>query len=90
MNNPMVDGRNITVDILAKDEGGRFFICEVQRRNSGADPRCVRFHSSMLDVRALKESEEFKDIRDTYVIFITQNDYFKAGEPLYYVNRIAF
>ena len=87
LNNPLVKGRNIKLDIFARDINGRIFNCEVQRDESRADPRRARFHSSMIDVRALKSSEEFKTIRDTYVIFITESDYFKAGEPLYFVRR---
>jgi len=87
LNNPLVDGRNITLDIYAGDANGRMFNCEVQRKESGADPRRARFHSSMMDVRALKSGEVFQKARDTYVIFITQSDYFKAGEPLYFVRR---
>ena len=87
LNNPLVDGRNITLDIYAGDANGRMFNCEVQRKESGADPRRARFHSSMMDVRALKSGEVFQKARDTYVIFITQSDYFKAGEPLYFVKR---
>ena len=85
--NPLVEGRNIKLDIYAKDENGRLFNCEVQRRDSHANPQRARFHSSMLDVRALKSKEDFDKIRDTYVIFITEKDYFDEGEPVYFVKR---
>ena len=61
----------VCLSIYAKDENGRLFNCEVQRRDSHANPQRARFHSSMLDVRALKSKEDFDKIRDTYVIFIT-------------------
>ena len=87
MNNPVVGGRNITLDIYATDEKGRKFNCEVQRRNSGADPKRVRFHAGMLDTRALLEGEEFKDSRDTYVVFITEKDYYNRGKAYYRIER---
>ena len=87
MQNPIVGGRNITLDIYANDENGRKFNCKVQRRNSGADPKRVRFHAGMLDTRALLEKEDFKDIRDTYVVFITEKDYYKRGKAYYRIER---
>lgn len=87
LKNPIVGGRNIRLDILAKDGQGEIFNVEVQRKNSGADERRARFHSSMIDSRMLKKRQEFKVLRDSYVIMITQNDYFGKGLPIYTVNR---
>ncbi len=87
MKNPLVGGRSIRLDVFAKDEKGRHFDCEVQRKQSGAHPKRARFHSAMLDSRMLKEKEEFTSIRDSYVIFITETDYFKQDKPLYFVER---
>ncbi|MBR1441230.1 MAG: PD-(D/E)XK nuclease family transposase [Lachnospiraceae bacterium] len=87
MKNPLVGGRNIRLDIFAKDAKGRFFDCEVQRDQRKAQPRRARFHSAMLDSRMLKSAEEFTEIKDSYVIFITEADYFKEGKPLYFIER---
>lgn len=87
LENPMVDGRNLRLDILAQEQTGKIFNVEVQRRNSGADERRARFHSSMIDSRMLKENQEFKNLRESYVILITQNDYFGYGLPIYTINR---
>lgn len=38
-----------------------------------------RLGKSHLDQRMLKHSEKFKDIKDSYVIFITENDAFGYG-----------
>lgn len=43
----------------------------------------------MVDVRMLEESQKFKDIEDSYIIFITQNDVMKKGLPLYHVERVV-
>ena len=36
----------------------------------------------------LKEKQDFKDIHDSYVIFITENDIIGAGLSLYHVDRV--
>ncbi len=87
MKNPLVKGRSIRLDIVAKDQRGVLFDCEVQRKNKGAHPRRARFHSAMLDTRMLKKKEEFDDIKDSYVIFITETDCFGKGKPIYTVER---
>ncbi len=87
MKNPLVDGRSIRVDVLAKDKKGRYFNCEVQRKDTGAHPCRARFHSAMMDSRMLRASEEFSSIKDSYVIFLTERDYFSQGKPLYFVER---
>ena len=35
----------------------------------------------------LLHCQEFDEINDSYVIFITEEDYYEAGQPLYYVDR---
>lgn len=87
LKNPVVGGRNIRLDILAEDRQGEQFNVEVQRKDSGAIERRARFHSSMIDSRMLKKKQDFKDLKDSYMIMITQNDYFDNGLPVYTVNR---
>ena len=87
LKNPIVGGRNLRLDILAKDGQGEYFNVEVQRKNSGANERRARFHSSMIDSRMLKKKQKFKELRDSYMIMITQNDYFGKGLPVYTINR---
>lgn len=88
LENPIVEGRNIKLDIVAKDSTGKLYDIEVQRDNGGAHIRRARFHSSMVDSRMLKEKQRFKDLSDSYVIFITQLDYLGKGLPLYNISRI--
>ncbi len=86
--NPMSGGRSITIDIYAVDGNDKVYDVEVQRASEGADPHRARFHSSMIDTKMLKVGQEFKEIHDSYVIFITASDVMGAGRPLYHVNRI--
>ncbi|NBJ00967.1 Rpn family recombination-promoting nuclease/putative transposase [Lachnospiraceae bacterium] len=85
--NPIVGGRDIRLDILAKDSTGRYYNIEVQKKPEGAHVRRARFNSSMMDVRMLKAGQEFSELRDSYMVFITQTDIFGHGLPVYTVNR---
>ena len=81
-------GRGVRFDVLAEDSEGKLYDCEVQRANKGAAPRRARYNSSMMDARELAKSAEFSDLPETWVIFITENDIYGAGCPLYHVERI--
>ena len=82
-------GRGVRFDVLAEDSEGKLYDCEVQRANEGAAPRRARYNSSMLDSRELAKGEDFSSLPETWVIFITENDIYGAGFPLYHVERIV-
>ena len=86
--NPMSGGRSITIDIYARDGNGKIYDIEVQRASSGADVHRARFHSSMIDTKMLKAGQEFQEIHDSYVIFITASDVMGAGRSLYHIDRV--
>ena len=54
----------------------------------GADPHRARYHSSMMDIENLDAGQDFSKLPDTYVIFITENDYYGEKQPLYSVQNI--
>ncbi len=84
---PIVGGRNIRLDILAKDSTGKYYNVEVQKKPEGAHMRRARFNSSMMDSRMLKAGQEFSELQDSYMVFITQTDIFGHGIPIYTINR---
>ena len=89
MRSPVVDGRDITLDILAIDEDGEEIDIEVQGNSEGSHVRRARFHSAVLDSRMLKEGDPFKILKDSYVIFIYKHDKFSAGLPIYRSDRVV-
>ncbi len=82
-------GRGVRFDVLAEDSEGKLYDCEVQRANEGAIPRRARYNSSMMDARELAKGEDFSKLPETWVIFITENDIYGEGFPLYHVERIV-
>lgn len=80
-------GRDVCLDIDADDETGKEYNVEVQRADKGADRRRARYHSSILDAHLLRPGDDFGDLPETFVIFITENDVIRRGKPLYRVER---
>ena len=79
--------RSIKLDIQAEDVNGRLMDIEIQRSDRGSGVRRARFHSSMIDRALLSKGDDFEDLVDTYVIFITEKDKFGMGVPLYHIER---
>ncbi|MCI5752521.1 MAG: PD-(D/E)XK nuclease family transposase [Oscillospiraceae bacterium] len=70
----LLGSRSICLDVFGTDSKGRKFDLEIQRADSGATPQRARYHSSAIDVEFLKAKEEFTELPESYVIFITEND----------------
>jgi len=80
-------GRDIWLDIDATDSDNTEIDIEIQRADRGAGRKRARYHSSILDAHLLQPSEEFSDLPETYVIFITEKDVIGSGLPIYTVER---
>ncbi len=54
--------------------------------NTG-DRRRARYHSSIIDSRLLRHGDDFSDLPESYVIFITERDVIGGKLPIYIVER---
>lgn len=64
--------RSICLDAYGSDNSGKKYDLEIQRADRGADPHRARYHSSVMDVENLDAGQDFKELPDTYTIFITE------------------
>ena len=80
-------GRSVRLDITAQDKEGKIYNIEVQRKDAGALPKRARYNSAMLDANVSKPGDDLENLPETYVIFITESDYFQRALPLYHVDR---
>ncbi len=78
-------GRSVKLDILAEDFNGKKYNVEVQRADSGASPKRVRYNLAMLDSHMLRKNDDFDKLPETYIIFITEDDYWECGKAIYRV-----
>ena len=80
--------RSICLDAYATDSEGKKYDLELQKVDTGAEPHRARYHSSVLDVENLDAGQDYRELPDTYVIFITENDYYGAGHPVYVIRSM--
>ena len=78
-----LQGRGVRFDVFARDSKGREYDIELQRADKGAEPKRARYNSALMDANALKSGEDVGKLRDTYVIFITENDVMGGGQDAY-------
>lgn len=82
-------GRGVRFDVLACDTTHKkIFNCEIQRAVEGAIPQRARFNSSLLDQREVEKRQEFRELPETFVIFIMEKDIFRSGLPIYHIERV--
>lgn len=84
----LAGARSICLDAYGTDSNDKKYDLEIQREDKGADPHRARYHSSVMDIENLDAGQEFKELPETYTIFITEKDFYGKGEPLYIVERM--
>lgn len=82
-----VNGHSVRFDVYAIDNTGKEYDIEVQRSNEGAIPQRARYNSAMLDSGMLKSGANYCSLKESYVIFITENDIFGKDLPIYTIER---
>lgn len=84
-----LQGRAVRLDILAVDDSGKIYNIEVQKNDHGAQAKRARYNSSLLDANITEAGNQYENLKETYVIFITENDVMQAGHPIYHIDRIV-
>ena len=82
-----VGGHSVRFDVHAVDSTKKEYDIEVQRSDDGAIPQRARYNSAMLDSDMLKSGINYNSLKESYVIFITENDIFGKGLPIYTIKR---
>ena len=82
-----LQGRSAILDCVARDSDGTQMDIEIQQDNEGASPKRARYHSGLMDMNTLNPGQDFDELPESYVIFITQNDILGLGLPIYHVTR---
>ena len=71
----------------AVDGEGRPINIEVQNAAKGASPRRARFHSAVIDNHSLEKGQDFDELPDHYILFITGEDILGLGRMIYTIHR---
>lgn len=83
-----LQGRSAILDCVAKDAKDNRYNVEIQQESEGASYKRARYHSGLLDMNTLNPGQDFEELPDSYVIFITREDIPGYGLPIYHADRI--
>ena len=75
------------MDCVARDSEGKLFDVEIQQDNEGASPKRARYHSGLMDMNTLNPGQDFDELPESYVIFITRDDTLEYSLPIYHIDR---
>ncbi|MGM9603780.1 MAG: PD-(D/E)XK nuclease family transposase [Faecousia sp.] len=82
-----LQGRSVRLDILAVDRQNRVYNIEIQRNDKGAGVKRARYNSSLMDANVTEPGEQYNQLNETFVIFITERDVLGDGLPIYHIDR---
>ncbi len=82
-----LQGRSATMDCVARSTDGRMFDVEIQREIEGASPKRARYYSGLLDANTLDPGENFDELPESFVIFITRDDVLGGSLPIYHIKK---
>ncbi len=82
-----LQGRSAVMDCVVRDSDGKQMDVEIQQDNDGASPKRARYHSGLMDMNTLNPGQDFDELPESYVIFITRDDVLGYGLPIYHIDR---
>ena len=82
-----LQGKSAILDCVAVNAEGKEINVEFQHEDQGASPKRARYHSGLLDMNTLEPGQDFNELPESYVIFITRGDVLGYGLPIYHVER---
>lgn len=82
-----LQGRSAILDCVARDDRNQRINVEIQQEKEGASPKRARYHSGLIDMNTLNPGEDFDELSENYVIFITKTDILRKKKQMYHIDR---
>ena len=79
-----IDGKGIRLDVYVKEaETNRSFDVEMQLSNSDNLAKRMRYYQGLIDMDKLKRGQHYRELDESFVIFICTFECFKQGRHIY-------
>ena len=82
------DSKGVRLDVYVKDTNKMYDI-EVQATDTKELPERARYYQDVMDLSSLNKGDFYKDLKDSYVIFLCLEDIFHKGLPVYTFENIC-
>ena len=74
--------KSARLDVLAEDTEGIFYVMEIQRRKEINHPRRIRFYRGMLDSAFLEKGEDYAQLPQLEIFYVSETDVLEYGETV--------
>ncbi|MFI3201558.1 MAG: Rpn family recombination-promoting nuclease/putative transposase [Eubacteriales bacterium] len=82
------EAKSVRLDVYTQDEN-RMFNLEIQIENKKDLPKRSRYYQSMIDLNAIEKGEYYKNLKESYVVFICTFDPFEKGLAKYSFHHVC-
>ena len=82
-------GRSVVLDAYCKLGNGSYCNVEVQRSDSDDHFRRVRYHAACITANVVDPGEQFEQVDDLVVVYISEFDPFDEGRTVYHVRNMV-
>lgn len=82
-----ITSHDAILDILAEDGKGQLYNLEIQRKDTVDHARRTRFYTAMIDSGYLLKGQEYSEMPEVHIIYISETDVWKAGKTVYEVEK---
>ncbi len=83
---PLYTAHGIRLDVYVMDSN-RIYDVEIQNKDEQDIGRRTRYYQGMMDVDSLLKGQDYRELKESIVIFLCRFDPFKKGIPCYTVRR---
>ena len=80
-------GRSVRLDALCRMKDGSYIDVEIQKADDDNHLKRTRFNASCITANVSEPGENFENVKDVYVVYISKFDVFNKGRRLYHVGR---
>lgn len=77
------DGKSIRLDVYVQDEADTVYNMELQAADTGELPKRSRYYQGMIDLSLIEKGEHYRNLKQSFVIFICTFDLFEKGLYMY-------
>lgn len=81
-------GRSVRLDALCKINGNTLCNIEIQRADDDDHLKRARYNASTITVRESKTGDKFLDVREVYVVYISEFDFLRGDKTIYHIDKV--
>ena len=82
-----IKAKSVTIDVYCVDTDNKYYNIEVQKSDNDEHEKRVRYNGSNMDTYITEKGIKYKDLPESYVIYISEFDMYDEGETIYHIIR---